>query len=108
MCVELETGERIWETFEFSTVSRPANWANVFTVPNGNRFWLFNDIGEAIIAKMSPKGFELISQTKLIEPTHQIGRRTVIWSHPALADQHIFVRNDREILCYDVSSIQLD
>ena len=108
MCVELETGERKWETFEFSTGSRPANWANVFTVPNGNRFWLFNDIGEAIIAKMSPKGFELISQTKLIEPTHQIGRRTVIWSHPALADQHIFVRNDREILCYDVSSIQLD
>ena len=108
MCVELETGERKWKTFEFSTGGRPASWANVFTVPNGNRFWLFNDIGEAIIAKMSPKGFQLISKTKLIEPTHQIGQRTVVWSHPALAEQHIFVRNDREIICYDVSSIQLN
>ena len=59
MCVELETGERKWETFEFSTGSRPANWANVFTVPNGNRFWLFNTLG--FNCKNVPKGFELIS-----------------------------------------------
>ena len=103
MCVRLEDGEQQWSTFEPSTGGRPASWANVFTVPNGDRYWLFNDLGEVTIAEMSPKGFHSISKTQLIEPTHRIGRRTVVWSHPALANRHIFIRNDKEILCYNVA-----
>ena len=103
MCVRLEDGEQQWSTFEPSTGDRPASWANVFTVPNGDRYWLFNDLGEVTIAEMSPKEFHSISKTQLIEPTHRIGRRTVVWSHPALANRHIFIRNDKEILCYNVA-----
>jgi len=104
-CVELVSGRRLWETFEPSTGGRPANWANVFTVRSDELFWLFNDSGEVMIADMSPQGFRLISKTKLIEPTHRIGRRTVVWSHPALANRHIFIRNDQKIACYNVSAV---
>ena len=104
-CVELVSGRRLWETFEPSTGGRPANWANVFTVRSDELFWLFNDSGEVMIADMSPQGFRLISKTKLIEPTHRIGRRTVVWSHPALANRHIFIRNDEKIACYNVSAV---
>ena len=103
MCVRLEDGERQWSTFEPSTGDRPASWANVFTVPNSGLYWLFNDLGEVMIAEMSPQEFRAISKTQLIEPTHHVGNRTVVWSHPALANRRIFIRNDNEILCYNVS-----
>ncbi|MBM3773169.1 MAG: hypothetical protein FJW27_18160 [Acidimicrobiia bacterium] len=61
-----------------------------------------NDRGELVIAKLSPQGFHEISRTQLIEPTHPYSRRrelgAVHWSHPAYANKHVFVRNDKEIL----------
>ena len=55
-----------------------------------------------MIATLSPKGFNEIARTKLVEPTHPYVRRRqlphVLWSHPAYANRHIVVRNDKEIL----------
>ena len=49
---------------------------------------------------------EEIDRTPLLEPTRRTrggasGRwndRTVLWAHPAFANQHVVVRNDREII----------
>jgi hypothetical protein len=66
---------------------------------------MFNERGELIISKLSPEGFHEISRAKIIEPTEgQLGQRGgVCWSHPAYANKHIYVRNDRELLCIDLS-----
>ncbi len=103
MCIRLNDGQRKWSTFEPSTGFRPASWANVFTVQNGENYWLFNDLGDVMIAKMDPQEFRMISKTHLIEPTHRVGNRMVVWSHPALANACVFIRNDKEIRCYDVA-----
>jgi len=54
------------------------------------------------IARLSPAGYEEVSRTHLIEPTHPNARRQdlggVNWSHPAYANKAIFLRNDKEIL----------
>ena len=102
MCVKLEDGKRKWSTFA-ETGYRPASWANVFTVQNGEHYWLFNDLGDVMIAKMDPKGFQMISKTHLIEPTHRVGGRMVVCSHPASTNACVFIRNDKEIRCYDVA-----
>jgi hypothetical protein len=62
---------------------------------------MFNERGELIISRLSPKGFEEISRAKLIEPTRgQLNQRGgVCWSHPAYANRHIFIRNDESIVC---------
>ena len=99
-CLELATGKRVWESM--ALVKDRARWATAFLVRNGDRYFINNDRGELVIAKLSPKGFHEISRTQLIEPTHPYARRrelgAVHWSHPAYANKHIFVRNDREIL----------
>ena len=99
-CLELATGKRVWETM--ALVKDRARWATAFLVRNGDRYFINNDRGELVIAKLSPKGYHEISRTQLIEPTHPYARRrelgAVHWSHPAYANKHIFVRNDREIL----------
>ncbi|HUE84849.1 MAG TPA: PQQ-binding-like beta-propeller repeat protein [Vicinamibacterales bacterium] len=99
-CLELTTGKRVWESM--ALINERARWATAFLVKNGDRYFINTDRGELVIAKLSPSGFHEISRTKLIEPTHPYARRrelgAVHWSHPAYANKHIFVRNDREIL----------
>jgi hypothetical protein len=75
-------------------------------VKNGSRLWMFNERGELIIARLSPSGYEEISRAKLIEPTRvQLSMRGgVCWSHPAFADQHIFARNDDELVCASLAA----
>ncbi len=68
---------------------------------------MFNEKGELIIAKLSPSGFTEISRAKIIEPTRdQLPSRRggVTWSHPAFANKHVFVRNDKELRCIDLSA----
>jgi hypothetical protein len=75
-------------------------------VRHEDKVWMFNERGELIISILSPEGFHEISRTKLIEPTTGQLKRSgigVCWSHPAYANKHIYIRNDKEILCADLS-----
>ena len=79
-------------------------WSNAFLIPNGDRYFLFNEQGDLIIAKLSPKGYEELSRAHLIDPTNKDVRgRVVVWVHPAFANKCVFVRNDKEIVCYSLA-----
>lgn len=99
-CLNADTGERLWETFEATGNDR---WWNAFLVPNGDRVFIHNEQGDLIIAKLSPIGYEETSRAKLIEPTREVRRRMTIWSHPAFAMQSVFARNDKEIVRVDLA-----
>jgi outer membrane protein assembly factor BamB len=99
-CLRLATGERVWES-QAATVEQRRN-ATAFMVRQGDRYFLNNDRGELIIARLSPKGYQEISRTELIKPTSPGGGRrergAVNWSHPAYANRHVVARNDEEIV----------
>ena len=99
-CLEFATGNRIWEDL---TAVKKDRWANIHFVQNGNKTWMFNEQGELIISELSPEGFKEISRAKIIEPTKEQLPRGVTWSHPAFANKHVFIRNDRELVCVDLS-----
>ncbi len=40
---------------------------------------------------------------KVIEPTNDCFDRAVVWSYPAYANNKLFVRNDKEIVCYSLA-----
>ena len=102
-CLEVATGDRVWE--DLTLVPRD-RWANIHMVRNGDKVWMFTERGELIITRLSPKGVEVISRAKLIEPTKgQLGMRGgVCWSHPAYAGKCIFARNDNEIVCASLAA----
>jgi outer membrane protein assembly factor BamB len=102
-CLKADTGERVWETFQATTGGEPVRWANAFIVKNGDRFFLENEKGDLIIAKLSPKAYEEISRAHLLEPTGTASGRDVVWSHPAFANRHVYARNDKEIICFDLA-----
>ena len=107
-CVDIRTGERLWESTKpllKANGSGRGAWQSAFTVhhePSGQTL-IFNDHGEMITASLSPNGYEEIARTYIIEPTHRVSGRMLVWSHPALANKRVYCRNDKEIRCYDLS-----
>jgi outer membrane protein assembly factor BamB len=101
-CLKAESGERIWETF-VPTGGQEMRWANAFIIKNGNRFFLPNEKGDLLIAKLSPQGYQEISRTHLLEPANTDPQRAVVWSHPAFANRNVYARNDKEIVCVSLA-----
>ena len=95
-------GKLLWETSQ-PVSERPSGNETAFIVRQADRFWLFNDSGELVIARMTPAGYEEIDRAKVIEPTNKAFNRPVVWSMPAFANQHAYIRNDKEIISVDLS-----
>ena len=102
-CLKVDTGERIWETFE-PTTGKSERWGNAFIVKNGERCFLFNEKGDLIIAKLSSEKYEEINRAHLLDPTNRDPGRLVVWSHPAFANKSVYARNDKEIVCVSLAA----
>ena len=102
-CLKAGTGERVWESLDY-LAGKPTRWGNAFIVKNGDRFFLATELGDLIVAKLTPKGYEEISRAHLLEPTGDAAGRPVVWSHPAFADKCVFARNDKEIVCASLAA----
>lgn len=99
-CLDAKTGERIWEDQKAVPMGR---WATVFMVrqANTNRVWALNELGELILARLTPKGYEEISRAKVIDPLTPLRQRpggVVLWVPPAFADGCLYIRNDKELV----------
>lgn len=103
-CLKLETGERLWETLAATTPEKETRWGNAFLVKQGDRFWIANERGHLIVARLTPRGYEELSRTKLIEATNKDPGRLVVWSHPAFANRSVYARNDQEIVCASLAA----
>jgi outer membrane protein assembly factor BamB len=106
--VRIATGERLWST------ARPVNGKDderrgpaegaTFVTKNGNRFFIFGENGDLVIARLSPEKYDEISRTKLLEPVGVGLGRKVVWSHPAYAGRCVYARNDQEIICASLAA----
>jgi hypothetical protein len=73
-------------------------------VKNGDRFFLFAETGDLIIARLSRKGYEEVSRAQVVDPTGAAFGRKVVWSHPAFANKCAYVRNDKELVCVNLAA----
>lgn len=101
--LEAATGKRLWED---QTVMPEARWATAHMVRNHGKVWMFNELGELIIGRLTPEGFEEADRAKLIEPTGRQAQREggVCWSHPAFARKHVFARNHGSMVCASLAA----
>lgn len=108
--MRIATGEQLWST------ARPVNGSDsdrrgpnegaTFVTRNGNRFFIFGENGDLVIARLSPEKYEEVSRTKLLDPDGVGLGRSVVWSHPAYANRCVFARNDSEIVCVSLAADQ--
>jgi outer membrane protein assembly factor BamB len=119
-CLNTDTGERVWADMRATrgrftpkavadnpepSTKQPwsERWGLAFLVPQGDHFFLFNEQGELIIARLSPKGYEEIDRAAILKPTNRMSGHPTVWMHPAFADKKCFARNDEELVCVDMA-----
>ena len=100
--LEAETGRQIWETDQV-TRQKNGSTACTHTTVNGSSVFIYNELGELILAHLSPQGYEEICRTTLVEPTYTFGGRKLTWAAPSFANRHVYARTEKEIICASLS-----
>ncbi len=105
IAVNPQDGSRYWETFQPTTGGdRRASHGTVFIVKHEDRYLLFTETGDLVFAKLSPERYEEVGRMHVLDATSDAFGRPVVWSHPALANRKLYARNDKEIVCVDLSA----
>lgn len=102
-CFKAATGERVWSSMEIMN-NKKAGSGTFFMARTPQQWVIFNDVGELILADLSPAGYKEFSRAKIVDPLTPSMGRTVVWSHPAFANQCVFVRNDKELVCVSLAA----
>ena len=111
MGVEMNSGKRLWESrapclsAEIAARKRVPRYGTAFLTyhPGNRQFWILGEMGDLIIAELSPQGYREVGRAHVLEPTNTSGSRKVLWSPPAFAMRSAFVRNDREMIRIDLA-----
>lgn len=108
MAIEPSTGERLWQNEEVvvrAEAGRRPRHGTAFIVrhtPSG-RYFLFNELGQLLVADLSRDGIEVHGRSQIIEPSGEAFGRDVVWTHPAFANQSVYARNDNKLVCIDLA-----
>ena len=102
-CLELITGERIWE--DLSLLPR-GRWANVHLVQQDELTWGFNETGELLLGRFTPEGYTGLGRVSVIDPVRisPNPRNGVCWAHPAFSGDRVFLRSDAKVVCIRIHS----
>ncbi len=107
VAVDAGDGTRLWETFQpiRPDEERRLSHGTAFLTRIGEseRYFLFSEIGDLIIASLTPSGYQEHGRFHVLEPTGEAFGRSVVWSHPAYAGRTAFARNDEEVVAVDLA-----
>jgi outer membrane protein assembly factor BamB len=107
VAVAAEDGERLWDTFQPTRLgeTRRISHGTAFVthLADTDRYLLFSELGDLILATLTPSGYDEISRAHVIEPTGEAFGREVVWSHPAYANRIAFVRNDKQLVAVSLA-----
>lgn len=102
-CFELATGKKMWD--DGNTLTPRGRNPHVTTVwlEEQDRAIAFNSLGELVLCRLNPEGYHESSRTKILEPKGESDEKKLpTWSHPAYAENRVFVRDDTEIIAYEL------
>ncbi len=101
--VELPSGKRLWESTDLVGGAAKGS-ETAFLVKNGGRFISFTEKGDLVLCKLSKEKYEEIDRAKgIMKTTNTAFGRPVVWCPPAYANKRMYVRNDKEIACFDLA-----
>jgi outer membrane protein assembly factor BamB len=107
IAVDGKSGSRLWKTFEATQPSEERfvkhGTAFLTRLGDSNRFLVMSETGDLQIAELSEQGYSSRGRFHALEPTAECFGRSVVWSHPAYANQTAYIRNDKEIVAVDLA-----
>jgi outer membrane protein assembly factor BamB len=104
IAADMTDGTRLWQTTQPTNGSeRRSRHATAFLIKHEDRFLLFNELGDLILAQLSREAYSELGRFHVLEPTNEAFGRKVVWSCPAFAEKCMFARNDKELVCVDLA-----
>jgi WD40 repeat protein len=103
-CLDTTSGKEVWATREPTS----EKFGTAHLTPIGDNVLLFNHKGQLILAHLTPKGYQELGRSFLVEPTagyRAAGAET--WAHPAYANKCVYARNDRLLVCASLAADQV-
>ncbi|HEX4131735.1 MAG TPA: PQQ-binding-like beta-propeller repeat protein [Pirellulales bacterium] len=88
-CVDLESGKRRWKGGRYGH-------GQVLLLVDQRLLLVISETGEAVLVAAQPERLEELGRFQAIQ-----GKT---WNHPVVAHGRLYVRNDEEIACYDVTA----
>ncbi|MBI5820765.1 MAG: PQQ-like beta-propeller repeat protein [Verrucomicrobia bacterium] len=85
-CVEVATGKLMWEQPKLTRCS--------MIYANGH-FIILTEWGRLMLARLKPQGCEIICSAQVLNPERPS------YIAPVLSDGFLYVRNERQLLCFD-------
>ncbi len=85
-CFELASGKKVWDDDNQLTPRGRNPHASIVWLNDDGRALALNAVGELILLRLHPKGYEELSRTKVLP-----GR---VWGHPAFADRYMYAKTD--------------
>jgi outer membrane protein assembly factor BamB len=104
-CLNWKTGERRWATLDHLG-GKELRWGTAFLTRIGqsHRFLIFNELGELLLASLTPDGYTELSRQRLVEPDcPDVKERKLVWTHPAYANGACLVRNCSRVVSVRIS-----
>jgi hypothetical protein len=91
-CVEAKTGNVAWEKKNVGKYHA----AIIRCGPEGKeRLLMLDDNGFLSLFEANPKEYKELARSKVCGTT---------WAHPALVDQHLYLRDEKELICLPLGS----
>jgi outer membrane protein assembly factor BamB len=94
ICQELKTGKVVWE--EGDKLEKGA-----ITYADGELYCFGEDSGTVVLIEASPEGWKEKGRFTIPRQT-QVPRRGKIWTHPVVANGHLYLRDQDLIFCFNV------
>lgn len=85
-CFELASGKKIWDDDNQLTPRGRNPHASIVWLNNDGRALALNAVGELVLLRLHPKGYEELSRTKVLP-----GR---VWGHPAFSGRYMYAKTD--------------
>lgn len=85
-CFEWKSGKKLWDDDNQLTPRGRNPHASIVWLNEGNRALALNAVGELVLLRLHPRGYEETSRTKVLTQR--------VWGHPAFADRFMFAKTD--------------
>ena len=103
VCQDFKTGKALWDE------ANALEGGSGSIISADGQLYLFSDDGEAVLLEANPKEwtengrFKLSERSKL-KKARETSSRAGTWSHPAIANGRLYLRDHEFVFCYDISA----
>ncbi len=97
MAQDLATGKVLWS----KKVGKPMSGSIAFA--DGLAYCYDDQEGICVLAEVTRAGFKELGQLTIPEQTSSDRKQGAIWSHPVIAGQKLFLRDQEKIFAYDIA-----